>query len=179
MGKRRGWFGVLLLWGALTSGWAASGYTNWWVGRVVAVPDGDTLRVLDGTGLTVSVRLAGVDAPELRQCGGPPSRDALADRVLGLDVVIEPLKTDRYGRTVARVHRGRQELGLYLVAAGHAWHYTAYAHEQTATERQAHAQAQARAVDHRAGLWSCTAPQPPWDFRRAQRAATPQRPTTP
>lgn len=50
--------------------------------RVVRVHDGDTCTVLLDLGLrvttTVSVRLAGVYAPELSQPGGPECRDLLA-----------------------------------------------------------------------------------------------------
>jgi len=154
------------VWLVASAGWAGSPKADWWVGRVLAVTDGDTLRVEDAAGRRVSVRLEGVDAPELRQCGGPAARDALAAWVGTRHVLIEPRKTDRYGRTVARVHRSAGEVGLQLVAAGHAWHYQAYAREQTQAARAAYANAERQARARRAGLWACDAPEPPWTFRR-------------
>ena len=79
--------------------------------RVVAVIDGDTVRVRTD-GLVESVRLLGVDAPELefdddtrttkRECYAPESRAALADLVEGESVTMtpDPRNDDRdeYGR---------------------------------------------------------------------------------
>lgn len=150
----------------LPSTTAAAHQANWWLGRVVAVSDGDTLRVQDETGRLVVIRVEGVDAPERRQCGGAAARDVLTAWVLRRHVVIEPRKTDRYGRTVARVLRSGTDIGLSLVAAGHAWHYAAFAHEQPALERQAYAGAQAQAREGGTGLWACPDLMPPWEFRR-------------
>jgi endonuclease YncB( thermonuclease family) len=68
--------------------------------------DGDGLK-LDG----VSIRLWGIDAPEIGQpchlgadCGAL-ARDALAALVTGRTVACERVNTDRYGRTVARCER--------------------------------------------------------------------------
>ncbi len=155
-----------LLWLLATAGWAESPKADWWVGRVLSVTDGDTLKVEDAAGRKVSIRLEGLDAPELRQCGGPDARRALAEWVGSSYVVIEPRKTDRYGRAVARLHRSSGEVGLQLVTAGHAWHYQTYAREQTQANRAAYAQAEQLARASRAGLWACEAPVPPWTFRR-------------
>ncbi len=152
---------------AVAACWAASvPKADWWVGRVLAVTDGDTLRVEDAAGRNVKIRLEGVDAPEMRQCGGPAARDALSKWVGAREVVIEPRKIDRYGRAVARVHRGAGEVGLQLVAAGHAWHYQTYAREQSPAARAAYAQAELHARTRRVGLWACDTPEPPWTFRR-------------
>lgn len=155
-----------LVWLAASACWAGNAKAEWWLGRVLAVTDGDSLRVEDAAGRRVSIRLEGVDAPELRQCGGPAARDALAAWVGGRHVVVEPRKTDRYGRTVARVHRSAGEVNLQLVVAGHAWHYQAYAREQDPADRAAYAQAEQQARARRAGLWACDTPEPPWVYRR-------------
>lgn len=146
--------------------------TDWWLGRVVVVSDGDTLRVQDEAGRVVLIRVDGVDAPERRQCGGGLARDALTAWVLRRHVVIEPRKTDRYGRTVARVLRSGMDIGLRLVVTGHAWHYAAFAHEQPPSERLAYAEAQTQARASRDGLWACPDLVPPWDFRRRSSGAT-------
>ena len=52
-------------------------------GRVVAVTDGDTIKVLDRTNTEHKVRLTGIDAPERGQPFGAVSRDHLASMVAG------------------------------------------------------------------------------------------------
>jgi len=54
-------------------------------GPVAHVIDGDSLCVATSTGL-VEVRLRDVNAPELRQAGGPEARDRLLATALGRPV---------------------------------------------------------------------------------------------
>lgn len=60
--------------------------------------DGDTLA--HGK---LRLRLAGIDAPEIAQDGGPAAKRALQDLAARQSLRVDPLLTDRYGRTVARV----------------------------------------------------------------------------
>jgi len=43
-------------------------------GRIVGVHDGDTITLLDATKTQHKIRLAGIDAPELRQAFGTRSK---------------------------------------------------------------------------------------------------------
>lgn len=93
------------------------------------VIDGDTIRCAN---LPVSVRLAGIDAPELpghcrqgRQCtsGDPLASSRALARLLALPsrvVVIIPQGGDRYGRIVARVKIGRIDLSCAQISGGFA-----------------------------------------------------------
>lgn len=74
-----------------------------WQGRVVAVPDGDTIVVRDGQGNDVRVRLYGIDAPELHQRGGEQARAVLMRMVMGRPVYLVTIDRDAYGRDVAHV----------------------------------------------------------------------------
>ena len=71
-------------------------------GRVVAVTDGDTIKVLDANEVQHKVRLTGIDAPERGQPFGTVSRDHLASMVAGKDVRVESTKNDRYGRLLGK-----------------------------------------------------------------------------
>jgi len=74
-------------------------------GRVVRVIDGDTV-LLRGAGLGIPplrVRLAGIDAPELRQPYGPEAKRALEKMVLDAIVVVDWTKRDRYRRILGWV----------------------------------------------------------------------------
>ena len=103
---------------------AAAPHSDRWSGVVTYVVDGDSIRVrpLQG-GKPVSVRLDGIDAPEICQSGGDTARDALRRRVLGRQVVIEGKSRDDYGRLLARTLLDGDDVGARLVKDGHAWSY--------------------------------------------------------
>ena len=138
--------------------------------RVSVVHDGDTL-VATAAGGEVTVRIAGIDAPERAQPGGPESRAHLAALVCERSVRISAYKVDPFGRLVAYVRADGADVGLEQVDAGHAWHFTRYAHEQDPAQRAAYQQAQARARARGAGLWSGGEPEAPWAYRERQRRA--------
>ena len=83
---------------------AASAAKQEFTGRVVAVSDGDTLQILTPEKQLVKVRLAEIDAPEKRQPYGARAKDVLSDLCFGKTVTATYVDTDRYGRTVARLH---------------------------------------------------------------------------
>jgi endonuclease YncB( thermonuclease family) len=70
---------------------------------VVAITDGDTIKVRCGDESQATVRLAEIDAPEKRQAWGERSRQHLAQLCYERRAEVKPQTTDRYGRTVARV----------------------------------------------------------------------------
>ncbi|WP_334153326.1 thermonuclease family protein [Tepidimonas sp.] len=142
---------------------------------VVSVHDGDTVRVRDARGRVYAVRLATIDAPELEQPYGPQAREAVRERALGRAVTLEPRGRDRYGRTLAVLwlpgEAQPQDLALWVVEQGLAWHYTAHAREQPLTERWRYAMAETLARTSRLGLWAQPDPQPPWAWRRERRSS--------
>jgi endonuclease YncB( thermonuclease family) len=62
---------------------------------VVAVTDGDTIKILDSNNVQHKVRLTGIDAPEKAQPFGNASRNHLASIVAGKNVHVESSKNDR------------------------------------------------------------------------------------
>jgi micrococcal nuclease len=93
------------------------------IATVMRVTDGDTLTATI-EGRPVTVRLAGIDAPETskgRDAGQPfaqKARSYLAERVLNRRVQIRSLGYDRYGRTLAEVFRNGANINLEMVSAG-------------------------------------------------------------
>src|SRR5262245_54294118 len=73
-------------------------------GEVIGVSDGDTITVIDQARKPRKVRLAGIDAPEMRQPYGQHAKRNLAALVFGKPVVVLWHKVDRYGRVVGHVH---------------------------------------------------------------------------
>lgn len=143
---------------------AAHAHAESFVGKVVAVHDGDTISVMR-SGRAERVRLDGVDSPERGQDYSKHARVFLADMVFGKVVSVEVRDTDRYGRTVGRVALDGRDAGLELVRAGLAWHVTRYSTDA------ALARAEREARTARRGLWALPKPVPPWEFRhRTSRA---------
>lgn len=145
-------------------------------GEVVGLADGDTITVLDETKTQHKVRLAGIDAPEKNQPFGARSRQNLADLVFRRTVVVEWRKTDRYGRIVGKVLVAETDAGLEQVRAGMAWHYKAYAREQSTDDRSSYAAAEVESRESHRGIWQQPVPTPPWEFRRDSRNGRSPRP---
>ena len=129
-------------------------------GRVVSVHDGDTLTVLIDQ-RQVRVRLADIDAPELRQPFGTRSRQSLSDLCFGRSAALDVRGRDRYKRTLAHVTCAGTDANAEQVRRGYAWTFVRYARPGSpllALENEAR-------TAHR-GLWQDSAPVPPWDWRR-------------
>ena len=133
------------------------------VGRADRVHDGDTLT-LNG----VTVRLWGIDAPELeQQCTnalgrryrcGIEAREKLRAIVGRQDLVCHERDRDRYGRTVASCEAKGQDVGRLMVQAGHAVNYRQYSGGRYEPDQR-------RAREERAGIWAGTFTTPS-DWRR-------------
>jgi endonuclease YncB( thermonuclease family) len=131
-------------------------------GRVVGIADGDTLTVLADT-TPHKIRLAEIDAPEKRQDFGERARQSLAALCFDQQAEVSKGKTDRYGRTVARVSCRGIDASLHQVLMGLAWAYTAYLTDPVI------AIAEQAARDSRTGLWADVEPTPPWLYRKGKR----------
>jgi endonuclease YncB( thermonuclease family) len=150
----------------LLAGWllalaAGSAVAASFEGVVTLVSDGDTLWVRPRHGGPPrSVRLAGIDAPELCQPHGMRSRESLARLVLHRDVRVEAERRDDYGRLLARVELHGRDVGATHVREGHAWSYR-FRRDRGPYAREEHA-----ARKSRRGLWQDAAPVEPRQFRR-------------
>ena len=139
------------------------------LGKVIHVQDGDSITVLDETHTQHKIRLSGIDAPERRQAFGNVAKESLAEQVAGQSVAVEWDKVDRYGRKVGKVLLGGLDSNLVQVKRGLAWHYKQYQREQSPTDRQSYAAAEAEAREAKLGLWRDAEPMPPWEFRHKGR----------
>ena len=128
-------------------------------GLVVSVTDGDTISVLRD-GEQVRVRVEGIDTPESDQAFGAQASAFTSSLLRNKRVAVRVRDVDRYGRLISRVQVGGIDLSVALVTEGLAWHYTQYSDDPVL----AAAEAQARSA--KIGLWSQSAPVPPWEFRR-------------
>ena len=105
-------------------------------GRVIKVYDGDTITVAtpvpgsdDRTVYKFSVRLAGIDCPELRSESNDErfmarnAQRATSGQLLGKVVALRNVRTEKYGRLLCDVWVGDRHINQWLINEGHAVAY--------------------------------------------------------
>jgi endonuclease YncB( thermonuclease family) len=130
------------------------------LGTVIAVHDGDTITLRTETNKK-KIRLAGIDAPELKQPYGVESRSALREAVLDKVVLVETSKNDKYGRAIGKVILDGQDINLKQLQSGVAWVYRAYLKELSKEDRVVYREAEAQSKAIAAGLWNESNPVEP------------------
>ncbi|BBD63019.1 SNase-like nuclease (plasmid) [Nostoc sp. HK-01] len=137
---------------------------------VVSVGDGDTLRVHNQQGQPVTIRLACVDAPELKQNPWGQQSKARLQQLLpvGKSVQVRSIERDHYKRLVAEIFVNNRSVNLTMVQEGQAVVYRQYLQGCNSTKNQ-FLQAEADAKGKRLGFWNQSQPTMPWDFRRGQK----------
>ena len=120
----------------------------------VEIIDGDTFRLANGD----TVRLIGIDAPELSQPGGVLSREYLAHLLLGNPITLERGSEDRdnYNRLLRFVYIGNLCINEEMIRQGYA--EARYLPESPI--REYYLQLEIQAESTRAGLWSNNVFQP-------------------
>jgi len=85
--------------------------------KVISVIDGDSFKIVNDQ----TIRLASLDAPEAKLCGGKEATVALSKKILGKRVILRDEKSDRFGRIIALVYLPDGTLvNEYLVKYGFA-----------------------------------------------------------
>ncbi len=139
-------------------------------GKVVGIADGDTITIFDMANKQQSIRLQGIDSPEMRQDFGEQAKQNLANLIYGRQVTIEYSKRDNYGHILGKVLLlDGLDVNLEQIKDGMAWHYKQYEDEQLKADRKTYARAEREAREARRGLWADTLPMPPWAWRRTER----------
>ncbi|WP_414546583.1 thermonuclease family protein [Nostoc sp. CCY0012] len=141
---------------------------------VVSVGDGDTLRVRNQQGQSVTIRLGCVDAPEMKQNPwGQQSKARLQELLpVGQSVQVRQIERDRYKRLVAEVFVNNRSVNLTMVQEGQAAVYRQYLKGCNSTQEK-YLQAEADAQVQRLGFWNQSQPVMPWDFRRGKKDIQP------
>ena len=151
-------------------------------GRVIVVRDGATIVILDATRGQHTIRLAGVDAPEIKQAFGSRSKQNLLDLLDNKQVKVEWDKRDRFKRIIGKVQftptvcvtaacLEGSDAGYEQIAAGCAWHDKQYGPTQSSEDQERYAAAENSARAALRGLWADVNPVPPWEFRKRGRIA--------
>lgn len=135
-------------------------------GIVTQVKDGDTLTVINETGVEEKIRLYRVDSPEMKysnvsyQPYATEARTGLLN-LCGGQVATIVRKGSSYRRTVATVQCKGVDAAKYQVSSGNAW---VYRYRQSLYFNKLQADAKTRGL----GLWASPAVEP-YLWRRAAR----------
>ena len=97
--------------------------TDDFIGKVVKVTDGDTIRVTHPErDFDFPVRFQGLAAPELKERGGPESQRWLASQILGkeVDIILTEKRVEKWGRLLADVVHHGLNMSEESIDQGHA-----------------------------------------------------------
>lgn len=142
-----------------------------WQGTVISVHDGDSMRVQRTDGAVVTIRVYGIDCPEIGQPYGKEARDLTTELLMGKMVEVTPAqKSKSYGREVASIMQpdGTRLLQESLTASGLAWVDGRYCKQEACNEWRK-MQQEAKEANPPRGLWADPSPVPPWQWRRMHR----------
>lgn len=145
---------------------------------VTHVVDGDTVKVAFSDGSRDTVRLLGIDTPELREPNSPEEYEGVPETEAGVACLDDAGETasayakdrlsgetvriafdegadrrDYYDRLLAYVHVDGESFNRELLRRGYARLY-----DGTFTERERYAATERRARDAGRGLWACATP---------------------
>jgi micrococcal nuclease len=130
-------------------------------GKVIAIKDGDTFVLLTADKRQVTIRMAGIDAPEKNQEFGTKSKNYLAELIAGKNVDVQYTKLDRNGRVLGWVTLNNKSINQMMIGSGMAWHYKKYDNNATLNKLEIKARASGT------GLWSQPNAMPPWEKRHS------------
>ncbi|WP_323787904.1 thermonuclease family protein [Psychroserpens sp.] len=129
-------------------------------GKVVAITDGDTFKLLKKDSTLIKVRVANIDCPERKQPFSKRAKQFTSDAIFNRSVQVEVLKKDRYGRFIANVYYDdKKNLSKELVKAGFAWHFVKYSTDISLQVIEDKARRNKR------GLWQDPNAIAPWEWR--------------
>jgi micrococcal nuclease len=97
-----------------------------------------------------TIRLYGIDTPESKQAFGNEAKNFTYAMVYRKSVNVEPVATDRYGRTVGIVNVDKKCLNSELIRNGLAWVYDRYCKKDMCDKWQ---QLEETARQSKKGLW--------------------------
>ena len=132
---------------------------------VVAITDGDTIKVLGSNNQQITVRLASIDAPERKQPFGTKSKQMLASLIGNKQVNLDCPKKDRYQRQICTITLNGIDINREMVARGGAWVYRKY------YKGLDYLEVEDSARYNQLGLWNTSEYQaiPPWEWRKNKR----------
>ena len=134
-------------------------------GKVIAVTDGDTIKLLTQDKVTHKIRLLDIDAPEKSQPFGNKSKENLSKYIAGKTVIVKYKEMDRYNRVLGTIYLNNMDINLQQIKDGYAWVYKQY------SSNQIYYQEEKKARDLKKGLWIAKEPLAPWEYRKKRKSS--------
>ena len=131
--------------------------------KIIKIYDGDTITALTSQKEKIKIRLYGIDAPELKQPFGKASKRHLIDLISNNSLNINEKGKDKYGRTLAVLYNGDQDINGQMVIDGYAWAYDKFSKDYVAFQQNAQAL--------KKGLWIDKDVVRPSDFRKLKKSS--------
>ena len=129
--------------------------------KIIKIYDGDTITTLTSQKEKIKIRLYGIDAPELKQPFGKASKRHLIDLISNKSLKINEKGKDKYGRTLAVLYNGDQDINAQMVIDGYAWAYDKFSKDYVAFQKDAQLL--------KKGLWIDKNIVRPSDFRKLKK----------
>lgn len=133
-------------------------------GKVIAVSDGDTIKLLTQDKVTHKIRLLDIDAPEKSQPFGNKSKENLSKYIAGKTVTVKYTNMDKYSRILGTIYLNNMDVNLQQIKDGYAWVYKQY------SSNQIYYQEEKKAKDLKKGLWIAKEPLAPWEYRKKRKS---------
>jgi len=134
--------------------------------HIIAIVDGDTVKVKDKNGVKYIVSLSGVDAPEIQQDYGTISKDELCKLICDQEVVLSYNKLNTQGHVLSTVYLNGIDVNHEMLERGMAWQKM---NDKDTTSRQhynSYAKAENSARVKNVGLWKSSMNVSPWRWRQ-------------
>lgn len=133
-------------------------YPKTFTAKIIGIRDGNTLHILHQK-KSLTVKLAGIDAPERTQYFGSESQQQLSNRLFLKQVVIQPISLPFKNYAEVIVSDNKETINQWMVQNGLAWC------SQTPSETCKHIEKTAKKL--RYGLWQQDSPIEPWKYRES------------
>jgi len=131
------------------------------VGKATQVIDGSTFVLETNDGLSLRVRLAGIEAPELCQTWGAEARDALKDWLQDQPLSVKNVGKDGKGSMLGQVVVDGADINRRMVEEGHAFS------QRTKWDRGPYVKEERVAHSLTRGMYSVGVPENPAEFKRS------------
>ena len=136
-------------------------------GNIIKIIDGDTVHFqISKSKKILKIRLAGIDAPELKQNFGEESRSCLLKLIKNDSVSIVSYGEDRYKRTLAKLLKNGVDINLVMIKNGCAWFYRKYKKTLTLNDQLLYDEAEKNAKLLGIGLFKNREAIEPWYWRK-------------
>ena len=134
----------------------------------IKVIDGDTFTATRENGKKITVRMAGLDAPEIGQDLAEESAEQLRGCLASGNALITVQATnsiDDKGRTLAKVESAELNCNQQQIETGMAWMYDKHDEDLASEDYQLYVFANRDALDSQRGLWENVEAERPWAYR--------------